>query len=69
MIDHLLDSPEVAEPIALVRPHVLYEFEDPDLEALSAGQKLMLRIGSEHAIVVKQFLEEIRERITEPETE
>jgi len=65
VIDHLLAAPEVEEPISLVRPHVLYEYEDPDLEALSAGQKLMIRIGSEHAIAVKQVLEEIRERITE----
>jgi len=66
VIDHLLETPEVPEPLELVRPHVLYEYADPDLEALSSGQKLLLRIGNEHAVRVKQFLEEIRALIVEP---
>jgi hypothetical protein len=64
VIDHLLATPDVDDSVRLVRPHVLYEFENPELEALSAGQKLLLRIGSEHRLVIKQFLEEIRDRIT-----
>ena len=65
VIDHLLATPDVDEPVRLVRPHVLYEYEDPDLEALSAGQKLLIRIGAEHRVRVLQFLEEIRERIVQ----
>ncbi len=64
VIDHLLETPDVPEPIALVRPHVLYEFEDPAIESRSAGQKLLIRVGSEHRVVIKQFLEDIRDRIT-----
>jgi hypothetical protein len=64
VIDHLLATPVVEEPVRLVRPNVLYEYEDPELEALSAGQKLLIRMGSEHRLRVSQFLEEIRERIT-----
>ena len=60
VIDHLLETPEVREPVDLVRPHVLYEYADPDLEALSSGQKMLLRIGSDNAVRVKQFLEELR---------
>ncbi len=63
VVDHLLETPQVDEPIELVRPHVLYEYADPALEALSSGQKLILRMGSEHAVRVKQFLEELRERL------
>jgi len=63
-IDHLLATPDVVEPVALVRPHVLYEYENPDIEGLSAGQKLLIRVGSEHRLVIKQFLEDIRDQIT-----
>ncbi len=60
VIDHLLATPVVNEPIRLVRPHVLYEFADPELEALSSGQKLLLRMGGEHSAVVKRTLRELR---------
>jgi hypothetical protein len=63
VIDHLLATPEPEEPIRLVRPHVLYEFADPELEALSSGQKLLLRMGSDHAARVKSVLAELRNRI------
>jgi hypothetical protein len=61
VIDHLLETPEIREPVELVRPHVLYEYADPDIEALSSGQKMLLRMGGDHAVRVKQFLEELRE--------
>jgi hypothetical protein len=64
VIDHLLETPDISDPVGLVRPHVLYEFEDPDLEALSSGQKLMLRIGREHATSLKSRLRELRALIT-----
>ena len=65
VIDHLLDTPQVDEPIRLIRPHVLYEFADPELEALSSGQKLLLRMGSDHAAVVKRMLRELRTRLAQ----
>ena len=63
VIDHLLATPRVAEPIELVRPHVLYQFADPDLEGLSSGQKLLLRMGSAHADVTKGMLRELRTQL------
>jgi len=60
VIDHLLATPEVAAPIELVRPNVLYEFADPELEALSGGQKLMLRLGPSNRRRVREKLEEMR---------
>jgi hypothetical protein len=63
VIDHLLATPQVDEPIRLTRPHVLYEYADPELEKLSSGQKSLLRIGSENAAVVKEKLREFREQI------
>jgi hypothetical protein len=60
VIDHLLETPEVRDPIRLTRPGMLYEFKDPKLESLSAGQKLLIRMGGENAAAVKAKLREIR---------
>jgi len=66
VIDHLLETPEIEGPVELVRPHVLYEYADPALEELSPGQKLLLRIGNEHAATIKGKLREFRRRIIVP---
>jgi hypothetical protein len=60
VIDHLLETPEVAGPIRLTVPHVLYEFADPRLEERSAGQKALLRMGPENAAKLKARLREVR---------
>ena len=60
VIDHLLETPDVQGPIALTRPGVLYEYADPKLEALSAGQKVLIRMGSTNAGTVKAKLQELR---------
>ncbi len=66
VLDHLLATPDVEEPVRLVRPHVLYEYADPELEELSPGQKLLLRMGSEHRATIKEKLRGFRARISEP---
>ena len=58
-----LAAPELDTPPALVRPKVVYEFGDTDLETRSAGQKIMLRIGRDNAARVKAKLWEIRREI------
>jgi hypothetical protein len=63
VIDHLLATPEIAGPIALTQPVVQYEFADPSLEARSAGQKVLIRMGSENAAVVKEKLRELRSEL------
>jgi hypothetical protein len=63
VIDHLLATPEVQGPIELVRPRVYYEFADPALEQLSAGQKLLIRMGPENAAAVKEKLRQLRAQI------
>lgn len=60
VIDHLIAAPELAGPIRLVQPKVRYRFADERLEALSAGQKVMLRMGADNAARVKAKLREIR---------
>jgi hypothetical protein len=64
VIDNLLATPQPTTSVALVQPHVLYEFANPDLESLSAGQKIMLRMGSENASHVKSKLRELRRLLT-----
>lgn len=63
VIDHLLAAPEPKPPIYLVQPKVLYEFADPKYEQLSAGQKMMVRVGPENEQLLKAKLREIRKAL------
>lgn len=63
VIDHLLGAPDVQAPIPLTQPKVLYEFANPELERLSAGRKVLVRIGSPNAAKVKAKLRAIRAKI------
>lgn len=60
VIDHLLATPDITDPIPLARPKVQYEYADPKLESMSAGQKLLIRMGPANATVVKAKLRELR---------
>lgn len=64
VIDDLLAAPEVSGAIPLTRPKVMYEFADPRLEALSAGQKMMIRMGPGNAEAVKARLRALRDLLT-----
>jgi hypothetical protein len=74
VIDDLLATPDVAEPLRVRRAEVqggsrataLYVFADPTLEARSAGQKILLRMGKANAAVLKAKLAEVRARIVKP---
>ncbi len=59
-IDDLLAAPEIEGPIQLVQPKVLYQFADPKIQALSSGQRIMIRIGRDNAERLKRKLREIR---------
>ena len=71
VIDHLLATPtpagplhvrltEVKGPINPARPWVRYELEDPKLEALSSGQKMLIRTGPENQARLQAKLRELR---------
>lgn len=75
VIDHLLAAPEPAQPVLvrqirvegpkpLERPWVHYVYADPQLEALSAGQKLMVRVGPVHERRLKAQLRKFRDALT-----
>lgn len=74
VIDHLLAAPEPAGPlqirvvevrgeIASEKPWVRYEYADPALEALSAGRKLMIRMGPDNERRLKAKLRELRAQV------
>ena len=60
VIEHLLQTPTPRGEIALVQPGVMYKYADERLEKLSAGQKLLIRMGVDNATVIKGKLREIQ---------
>ena len=58
-----VEVPEIRGPLQPTRPWVLYQFSDPTLEALSSGQKILLRVGSANEKQLKAKLAEIRKLI------
>ncbi len=65
VIDHLLMAPSIDAPIGLVQPKVFLEYADPELQALSAGQKVLLRMGATNAEQIKLKLREVRQALTQ----
>jgi hypothetical protein len=75
VIDQLIAAPvpsgpielkltEVKGPIASTHPWLRYEFADPTLESLSAGQKMMIRVGPENQQRLKRKLVALRTQLT-----
>lgn len=62
-LDDMMDAPRPTGPIRLVQPKVLYRFEDDHLENLSAGQKIMIRVGPENAARLRKVLARVRAAI------
>ena len=63
VIDELLATPDVSEPYQLIKHEAYYVFADENLERLSAGQKILLRMGADNAARVKDKLREIRQAL------
>lgn len=77
VIDLLLATPEPAAPVAVrvppiqgpiqpQRPWLLYEFADPQQQALPAGSQLLLRMGPENQRRLKVRLTELRRLLARP---
>ncbi len=60
VIDLMLAAPEVPEPVRLIKPEAYFLFADPELEALPAGARLMIRMGNGNAGQVKAKLRELK---------
>ena len=63
VIDHLLETPDVPGPIYLTKPEAVYLFAEPELESMTAGQKILVRMGSANASIIKEKLVEIRAKL------
>jgi hypothetical protein len=63
VLDHLLAAPDLNDPVKLVQPNVFYLYADPDLEARSAGQKILMRMGSKNEAKIKAKLREIKQQV------
>lgn len=64
VIEHLLETPNPDDPLPLERPSVLYTYANPALEELSAGQKILLRMGTDKRSRVKSVLRNYHFRLT-----
>ena len=64
VIDDLLAAPEPKSPVRLSQPKIMFEFADPNLEDLSAGQKILVRIGIENELRLKAKLRDVRKALT-----
>lgn len=74
VLDHLLATPEPAQPLRVqltpvagevpsLRPWVRYEFADAALQQRSSGQKILLRMGADNARRLKTVLAGFRARV------
>lgn len=68
VIDHLLDAPEISTPVHVSQPKILYEFVDPELADLSAGHKILVRVGLDNELRLKAKLRGIRTALTRQPT-
>ena len=65
VIDHLLDTPELAQsPLVQRDERGRYRFVDPALQSRSIGQKALLRMDPAQSRAIKQQLRAIRSAIT-----
>ncbi|MDX3774468.1 DUF3014 domain-containing protein [Chromatiaceae bacterium AAb-1] len=62
-IETLLDTPDISYPVLLERPSVMYTYADPELEALPAAQKQMLRLGAENQKRLKVLLRNYQQQL------
>jgi hypothetical protein len=63
VLDDLLETPDVPGPIYLSKPEAVYLFDDPALESMTAGQKILVRMGPANASIVKEKLNEVKTRL------
>jgi len=59
-IDNLLATPEPKQPIEVKKSGAFYVYADPQLESLSAGQKMLLHTGPENEAQIKIKLQDLR---------
>jgi len=64
-IARILDAEMPKSPLKVIRPSVMYKYQDTKIEALDDVDKLLLRIGKENVLVIKSILLEFSEKLAE----
>jgi hypothetical protein len=64
VINNILQAPDISGTPALEQPSVYYKFSDPELELLPAGQKILIRMGTENATLVRARLADLLQKLT-----
>lgn len=63
ILDLVLTTPEIGEPIAVTPKSVVYVFTDPSLENLPPVQKQLLRMGPDNIRRIKQQAQALRDAL------
>jgi hypothetical protein len=77
VLDHLIATPVPAGPLAVtlvevkgdvpsLRPWVRYEYANAAYEGMSAGQKILLRVGPDNQRRLQARMKDIRQRVARP---
>ncbi|MGB0938420.1 MAG: DUF3014 domain-containing protein [Colwellia sp.] len=64
-IETILDTQLPHEPIAVIRPSVMYKYQNKEIESLTDADKLLLRLGKENLLAVKSVLLELNEALSQ----
>lgn len=67
ILDRIIATPEIEEPIALESKSVMYSYADPELEALPPLQRQLLRTGPDNLRRIKAKASALREALLKPE--
>lgn len=65
VLDSVVATPDVTEPLHLQHPSVRYTFADPQLEALPAIQKIVLRMGPQNEKIIKGKAQDLKQMLTQ----
>ncbi|MDX1459581.1 MAG: DUF3014 domain-containing protein [Xanthomonadales bacterium] len=66
IIEHLLATPQPEQPPQLEQVEAVYVFSNPEYEALSAGQKILLRASPGQRARIEEVLEALHGELTRP---
>ena len=60
VIDYLINFKQATEAVQLQQQHVLFQYAGQDMESMSAGGKILTRMGPANTLKLKNKLREIR---------
>ena len=67
-ITRILDAELPKSELRIIRPSVMYKYQDPEIEALDDVDKLLLRLGKENLLIIKSALLEFSEKLASEST-